>query len=194
MRTTSLLLAASSFVAACDLGPSVSGTVAGVRPDGSRYEYKYNCRLAVTYSMPRVKTNVSVQSVGSGDLTIDNTTLQQTDHIFRALDFAQFSACQDAMKGGDTQLYGLVKTALDQYTVELARAKSASEVQSANQRANTALENVTGRGASTPEPAEPPERKPEADNADVIADTNADNEPSQERQTVVVRVTPRTGD
>ena len=145
--------------------------------------------------MPTVRTQVSVPSVGSGDLSIDNATLQQTDHIFRALDFAQFSACQDAMKGGDTQLYGLVKTALDQYTFELARAKSAPEVRSANQKANTVLEQATGRGAPTPEPAAPPENKPASDSPEATADTSASSAAREERQTVVVRATiPRTDD
>jgi hypothetical protein len=195
MRVTWLPLAASFFVGACDLGPSVSGTVEGVRPDGGTYRYKFNCKLAGAYATPSVKSRVSIPNVGSGDLSIDNAILQQTDNIFRALDFAQFNACQDAMtKGGDSQLYALVKTALDQYSSELAQARNASEVQSANQKARTVLAKAAARGASTPEPAETPEARPAPDNSDVSADNNADNAVTEKSQTVVVRATPRHTD
>ena len=93
-----ILLAGLSVLGACaETGPSITATIPRTAPDGTTYYVKVVCKPAVTYSAPGASASVSVPSAGSATVKVDNTTLQQTDPAARALDFAQFKACQDAL-------------------------------------------------------------------------------------------------
>jgi hypothetical protein len=164
-----------TFRGSTDTVPTISGNIPMLAPDGKTIYYvQVVCTTVVRYSGSRTEVGtptLSVPSVGvslgGGSVDIQKTTLQQADTILQALDLAQFNACRDAvLRPGNTDsalLYGTMTTVLSAYATDLRQAKSDSQVQAANQKASTALDQVKTGGATTAPPSKTVETTPNTD-------------------------------